>query len=70
MLLMTPMLVEEFQSNLMLSFQRCIVHVCFHILLRVYLSVQLYLNYIHVYYHFCLQCFDAVGWAAGRASGL
>ena len=20
--------------------------------------------------HFCLQCFDAVGWAAGRASGL
>ena len=19
---------------------------------------------------FCLQCFDAVGWAAGRASGL
>jgi len=21
-------------------------------------------------YNFCLQCFDAVGWAAGRASGL
>jgi len=21
-------------------------------------------------YFFCLQCFDAVGWAAGRASGL
>jgi len=21
-------------------------------------------------YHWCLQCFDAVGWAAGRASGL
>jgi len=21
-------------------------------------------------YSFCLQCFDAVGWAAGRASGL
>jgi len=20
--------------------------------------------------HLCLQCFDAVGWAAGRASGL
>jgi len=20
--------------------------------------------------HYCLQCFDAVGWAAGRASGL
>jgi len=22
------------------------------------------------YMHVCLQCFDAVGWAAGRASGL
>ena len=22
------------------------------------------------FYMFCLQCFDAVGWAAGRASGL
>ena len=21
-------------------------------------------------YRYCLQCFDAVGWAAGRASGL
>ena len=20
--------------------------------------------------HFCLQCFDTVGWVAGRASGL
>jgi len=26
-------------------------------------------NYMSVLY-FCLQCFDAVGWAAGRASGL
>ena len=25
---------------------------------------------IHVVLAFCLQCFDAVGWAAGRASGL
>ena len=27
----------------------------------------------HIYKHYlrqCLQCFDAVGWAAGRASGL
>jgi len=23
-----------------------------------------------VYVYICLQCFDAVGWAAGRASGL
>jgi len=34
------------------------------------------LNYISVIFRFfivclvCLQCFDAVGWAAGRASGL
>ena len=25
---------------------------------------------LHVSLTFCLQCFDAVGWAAGRASGL
>ena len=24
----------------------------------------------HVFVFYCLQCFDAVGWAAGRASGL
>jgi len=23
-----------------------------------------------VIYHICLQCFDTVGWASGRASGL
>ena len=23
-----------------------------------------------IFVHFCLQCFHAVGWAAGRASGL
>jgi len=23
-----------------------------------------------LFVHLCLQCFDAVGWAAGRASGL
>jgi len=37
------------------------------------------LNHFHIhvlfvytmqYTCFCLQCFDAVGWAAGRASGL
>ena len=26
--------------------------------------------YYYYYYYYCLQCFDAVGWAAGRASGL
>ena len=25
---------------------------------------------IYIYIYICLQCFDAVGWAAGRASGL
>ena len=27
------------------------------------------INYYY-YYYYCLQCFDAVGWAAGRAPGL
>jgi len=40
---------------------RCITdidigHVCIILMLSIFL--------------FCLQCFDAVGWAAGRASGL
>jgi len=26
--------------------------------------------HIHAVYAFTLQCFDTVGWAAGRASGL
>jgi len=30
--------------------------------------ILLLLNYY--YYYKCLQCFDAVGWAAGRASSL
>ena len=25
---------------------------------------------VWLYFFLCLQCFDAVGWAAGRASGL
>ena len=27
-------------------------------------------KYIAIVIYICLQCFDAVGWAAGRASGL
>ena len=27
-------------------------------------------NFLIAVYRVCLQCFDAVGWAAGRASGL
>ena len=33
-----------------------------------FLSCGFSMKYIHSL--FCLQCFDAVGWAAGRASGL
>jgi len=37
-----------------------------HIKCEALLSCNLSLTAIH----FCLQCFDAVGWVAGRASGL
>jgi len=32
----------------------------------------IYISDLHYWYKasWCLQCFDAVGWAAGRASGL
>ena len=29
-----------------------------------------YAGNLHVSYPVCLECFDTVGWAAGRASGL
>jgi len=28
------------------------------------------MNVTQYYYSLCLQCFDTVGWALGRASGL
>jgi len=40
------------------------------------LSLQTVLSKLLIDFHllafkkYCLQCFDAVGWAAGRASGL
>jgi len=38
------------------------------------MSVAWFKNYYYYYYYYYaglyLQCFDAVGWAAGRASGL
>jgi len=35
------------------------------------LALVIFLNIITLYSMFmCLQCFNAVGWAAGRASGL
>jgi len=32
-------------------------------------KVSRYLSTLCLWYPYCLQCFDAVGWAAGRASG-
>jgi len=40
-------------------------------LVFIYPSVtEQYTQYISSYLIVCLQCFDAVGWAAGRAYGL
>ena len=42
---------------------------CLSLCLYFSVSVCLSLKAVCVHTH-CLQCFDAVGWAAGRASGL
>jgi len=34
------------------------------------LLATVYQNLKYDSYHYCRQCFDAVGWVAGRASGL
>ena len=34
----------------------------------IYTTTSDYVTTVHI--RFCLQCFDAVGWATGRASGL
>ena len=39
-------------------------HESYNIMLNVRSNIPL------IYYYYRLQCFDAVGWAAGRASGL
>ena len=38
----------------------------------IHTDTSICLIYYYYYYcrYYCLQCFDAVGWAAGRASGL
>ena len=49
-----------------------------HILMRIfgafrnaiYFFVNDFFVLLFSFSFFCLQCFDAVGWAAGRASGL
>jgi len=48
---------------LLLSYQSAFIHLWF-----IYYAIIYY--YHHYYYLLCLRCFDAVGWAAGRASGL
>ena len=39
-------------------------------LLPNYCHTEYAFAYFHIYLVLCLQCFDAVGWAAGRASSL
>ena len=46
------------------SHQHHITRATYHI------TLLLTTNYYAVYILYCLQCFDAIGWAAGRASGL
>ena len=36
----------------------------------VYAYLLNYILFDCLFDYFCLQCFDSVGWAAGRASGL
>ena len=38
------------------------------VILKIGYKVTYILIFVDIYVH-CLQCFDAVGWAAGRASG-
>jgi len=45
---------------------QCLVSVCTSVCLSQY--VLSYFTFILFLCYVCLQCFDAVGWAAGRAS--
>jgi len=50
---------------------RCCVLTPYHATFGKFVMLRLALNTgIPQYVDQCLQCFDAVGWAAGRASGL
>ena len=56
-------------------YQAMLRKVAVHWLMENYLADRYgcYLFYIYfsfVYLYYCLQCFDTVGWAAGRASSL
>ena len=50
----------------------CNERVCVSSCLSAIISSELYVRSLPHFYacYICLQCFDAVGWAAGRASGL
>ena len=41
-----------------------------HPLYKILVMIIIIVNCLHWYVGICLQCFDAVGWAAGRACGL
>jgi len=48
----------------------CVPCISYWLALNSYISDDIFF-FIHVWHKTqCLQCFDAVGWAAGRASGL
>ena len=38
--------------------------------LKMSVGLGLGLVFVHLFKFMCLQCFDAVGWVAGRACGL
>ena len=62
----TPPSIGE--RSIVMSGSVCVcVFVCSRSYLKKYTS-DLHQTFVHVAYG--LQCFDAVGWAAGRASGL
>jgi len=44
--------------------------VYFFLLSVLFIRTLIYAFDLNVIFAVCLQCFDAVGWAAGRASGL
>ena len=50
-------------ANVAVIFESRNIYLCIHFDFPVHLSIL-----VHLFYY--LQCFDAVGWAAGRASGL
>jgi len=75
----TNNVVHTFSSVLLLNFGSLVCYVsASHVCMTVFCVCVLYIILVVVVYglkaqsidYICLQCFDAVGWAAGRASSL